>query len=188
VARWRRRRPAATSGDRLHAFASFGEGSRIVEPVVGIPNPTGISIGRGVDIRAYAFLEALAPPNVVVLTVGDRTYVGPFVRITALGGVSIGSDVLIADRVYISDSGHVYDDVTRPIKDQGMREGRRLRIEDGAWIGTGAAIVGDVTVGRNAVVGANAVVHEDVEPRTVVAGNPARVIRRHDADGWRTLR
>ncbi|MEY2432109.1 MAG: hypothetical protein QOC92_1834, partial [Acidimicrobiaceae bacterium] len=57
-------------------------------------------------------------------------------------------------------------------------------IENGAWIGVGAAIVGNVRVGRNAVVGANAVVTRDVDDFTVVAGNPARVVRRYHDGNW----
>lgn len=151
---------------------------------MGIPNPGGIAIGCDVDIRAYAFLEAISKPGCVVLTIGDRTYIGPFVRMTAFGGVRIGNDVLIADRCYLSDSGHVYEDVDVPIKDQPLREGRQLTIEDGAWLGIGVAVVGGVRVGRNAVVGANSVVREDVPEFSVVSGNPARVIRRYVDGRW----
>lgn len=166
------------------AFAAFGAGSTIKEPMIGLVNAASIRIGSEVDISAYAFLEALSPPGEVVVEVGDGTYIGPFLRLTAVGGVTIGSRVLIADRAYLSDSGHVYEDVTRPIRGQGLRTGRRLLIEDGAWIGVGAAIVGNVRIGRNAVVGANAVVTRDVDDFTVVAGNPARVVRRHDGNEW----
>lgn len=165
-------------------FGAFGAGSTIGEPMLGLVNPSGVRIGSDVDIGAYAFLEALSAPGDVVIEVGDGTYIGPFLRLTAVGGVTIGSKVLIADRVYLSDSGHVYEDVTRPIRGQGLRTGRRLVIEDGAWVGVGAAIVGNVRIGRNAVVGANAVVTRDVDDFTVVAGNPARVVRRHNGTDW----
>ena len=59
-----------------------------------------------------------------------------------------------------------------------------MEIDEGAWIGIGAAICGNVRIGRNAIVGANAVVVNDVADFTVVAGNPATVVRRHDGDGW----
>ena len=166
------------------SFGAFGAKSTIRTPTIGIVNPSGIRIGAGVDIGAYGFLEALSAPGDVVIEVGDNTYIGPFLRLTAVGGVSVGANVLIADRVYLSDSGHVYEDVTRPIRGQGLRTGRRLVVADGAWIGVGAAIVGNVRIGRNSVVGANAVVTRDVEDFTVVAGNPARVVRRHDGNEW----
>lgn len=143
-----------------------------------------MSIGADVTVMTHAFLEALAPPGDVVLRIGDGTYIGHFARITALGGVTLGSKVLIADRVYLSDTGHVYEDPDTPIMDQPLRTGRSLEIADGAWIGIGAIVVGNVRVGRNAVVAAGAVVRADVPDRTVVAGDPAIPVRRWDGEAW----
>jgi acetyltransferase-like isoleucine patch superfamily enzyme len=176
----RRRR----ADDVRRQLAHFGTGSNLADPVLGIPNPSGVHVGDDVDIRPYAFLESVSPRGVVTITIGDGTYVGPFARFTAIGGIDIGEKVLIADRCYISDSGHEYEDVTRPIMDQGLRAGRRVVIERGAWIGIGAAIVGHVTVGQGAVVGANCVVREDVPPFSVVAGDPARVVRQYVHGRW----
>jgi len=160
-----------------------------MEPALLVDNPTGMWIGDRVDIRSHVVMEALAPPGQVVLEIGDDTYIGYFGRITALGGVSIGRSVLIADRVYLSDTGHVYEDVSRPVKDQPLREGRRLEIGDGAWLGVGAVVVGGIRVGRGAVVGAGAVVREDVPDHCVVVGNPAQIVRRYvdegDGGAWR---
>lgn len=163
-------------------WARFGDGSRVGEPALLVDNAGGIAIGDRVDIRSHVVMEALCPPGEVVLEIGDDTYIGYFGRITALGGVTIGRSVLIADRVYLSDTGHVYEDVTRPVKDQPLREGRRLEVGDGAWIGVGAVVVGGVRIGRGAVVGAGAVVRDDVPDHCVVVGNPARIVRRYDED------
>jgi acetyltransferase-like isoleucine patch superfamily enzyme len=176
------RRRAVSSDDD---WAAFGAGSRIAEPILGVPHRAGIAVGVGVDIRAYAFLEALSPRGTVVISIGDGTYVGPFARITAIGGVTIGRRVLVADRCYISDTGHDYEDTTVPVVDQPLRLGRRVVIDDGAWLGVGVAVVGNVHIGRNAVVGANSVIREDVPAFSVVAGNPARIVRRWDGDEWR---
>ncbi len=54
-------------------------------------------------------------------------------------------------------------------------------------MGIGAAIVGNVRIGENAVVAANTVVRTDVPARTVVAGNPAQVVRSHDGDAWQWM-
>jgi acetyltransferase-like isoleucine patch superfamily enzyme len=168
----------------LPDFAAFGPDSEIERPWLSIVNAPGIHVGTWVKIGAHAVLEALVPERGVQVRIGDGAYLGHLLRLTAVNEVVIGEEAMIADRVYISDTNHVYEDVTRPIKRQGLRDGRRVEIGRGAWICIGAVIVGDVTVGENAVVGANAVVHRDVPPRTVVAGNPARVVRRHDGDGW----
>jgi acetyltransferase-like isoleucine patch superfamily enzyme len=189
--RWGARRGGAGTLPGPHpwpapgAFAAFGAGNRLEDPVLDVVGPASISIGSAVTVRAYAFLEALAKPGDVVLTLGDRTYVGYSARVTALGGVHLGADVLLSDRVYLSDTGHVYEDVTMPVGRQPLRLGRRLEIGDGAWIGVGAVVVGGLRVGRGAVVAANAVVRADVPDHAVVAGDPATVVRRWDGTAWR---
>ena len=171
--------------DVRRQLAHFGDCSTLGEPVVGVPFPSAVHIGDWVHIRPYAFLEAFSGLETGGgITIGNGSYLGAFARLTAVGGIEIGEKVLISDRVYISDSGHVYEDVTRPIIDQGLRTGRRVVIERGAWIGIGAAIVGDVTIGQNAVVAANCVVREDVPAFSVVAGDPARIVRRYLDGRW----
>ena len=167
-------------------FAHFGEHSVFHEPVVSIVNPGGISIGTWTNIGAYAVMEALVPERGVTVDIGDNVYIGHFLRLTSINGVTIENEAMLADRVYISDTNHIYEDVTQPIKRQGLRDGRRVVIEEGAWLGIGSVVCGNVVIGKNAVVGANAVVRTDVAPRTVVSGNPAVVVRHHDGDTWRS--
>lgn len=170
-------------------FARWGEHSVLTEPVVSIVNPSGISVGSWVHIGAYATIEALVPERGVTVTIDDGAYLGNFLRLSAIRHVHIGREAMISDRVYISDTGHRYDDVTVAIKQQGLRDdGHHVRIGDGAWIGIGAVIVGDVTIGANSVVAANSVVRGDVPERVVVAGDPAVVVREHTDDGWRSVR
>jgi acetyltransferase-like isoleucine patch superfamily enzyme len=81
------------------------------------------------------------------------------------------------------DHGHAYEDIGVPIREQGVTEGGRIRIGQGSWIGFGAAIVcpkGELTLGRNCVVGANSVVMRSFPPYSVISGNPARVIKQYD--------
>lgn len=176
-------RPADPT-DADHGFATFGPYSVLHRPVVSIVNPAGISVGAWVNIGAYAVIEALVPDRGVSVRIDDGAYLGNFLRLSALTSVHIGAEALISDRVYISDTGHAYEDVRVPIKRQGLRDGRRVTIGEGSWLGIGAVVVGDVTIGRNAVVAANSVVRGDVEPCTVVAGDPARVVRRYDGERW----
>ena len=171
----------------LPAFAAFGPYSELGAPTLSIENPAGIHVGAFVKVGAFAVIEALVPERGVTVRIGDGAYIGNFSRITAVGEVVIGEEAMLADRVYVSDTGHVYEDVTQPIKRQGLRDGRRVQIGRGAWIGIGAAIVGNVCIGENAVVAANTVVRSDVPDFTVVAGNPAQVVRRHDGDAWQWM-
>ncbi|MCO8125886.1 acyltransferase [Acidimicrobiia bacterium EGI L10123] len=179
--------PPWTPPADLPAFAAFGPYSELGQPTVSVENPAGIHVGAFVKVGAYAVLEALVPERGVTVRIGDGAYIGNFSRITAVGEVVIGEEAMLADRVYVSDTGHVYEDVSQPIKRQGLRDGRRVEVGRGAWIGIGAAIVGNVRIGENAVVAANTVVRSDVPDFTVVAGNPAQVVRRHDGDAWQWM-
>ncbi|MBN1409818.1 MAG: acyltransferase [Spirochaetales bacterium] len=100
--------------------------------------------------------------------------------IVSYNKVTIGNDVLFGPNVTIMDcSGHA-------LKGRGERgELDRLKtapieIADGAWLGQGACVLKGVRIGKNSVVGINAVVHESVPDNTVVAGNPARIIKTLD--------
>jgi acetyltransferase-like isoleucine patch superfamily enzyme len=91
----------------------------------------------------------------------------------------IGDHVLTANNVYISDNLHGYEDVTRPIMHQRVRFKKVVVIGDGCWIGENACIIG-ATIGRNSIIGANAVVTCDIPDYAVAVGIPAVVIRRFD--------
>lgn len=168
-------------------FAAFGEFSEIGSPL-SIENPHGIHVGSWVRVGALAVIEALVPDGAGTVTIEDGVYIGHMPRITSVGGIVIREEAMLSDRVYVSDTNHIYEDVTVPIKRQGLRDGRRVEIGRGAWVGIGAVICGNVRIGENAVVAANAVVREDVPDRAVVAGDPAVVIRFHDGEDWRWSR
>lgn len=81
------------------------------------------------------------------------------------------------------DHNHAYEDVRLPIQEQGLTPGGTIRIEQGCWIGHGAAIVasqGELVLGRNSVVAANALVTRSFPPNSVIVGNPARLARQFD--------
>ncbi|MBI5750778.1 MAG: acyltransferase [Hydrogenophilales bacterium] len=83
---------------------------------------------------------------------------------------------MIAQAVTIRDTDHGFDDVSIPMKSQGINT-RPVKIEDDVWIGHGAIILRGVTIGAGAVVAAGALVNKDVPPYAIVGGVPAKVIR-----------
>lgn len=180
-----RRTAAAVARDLTppppEAFAAFGRGSVIGMPA-RITCADCISIGDDVTINEHSWISVVrALPGVTPrLVIGDGTLVDRLLHIACVGEVEIGPDVLIGERVLISDTYHDYEDVTRPIIEQPMAPYRKVTIERGVGIGLGACIMPGVTIGENALVAAGAVVNRDVPARTVVAGNPARVVRRWD--------
>ncbi|HUU15938.1 MAG TPA: acyltransferase [Sedimentisphaerales bacterium] len=145
-------------------------------------NPRSISIGKKVLIRKGARLEAVGEPDGErpKITIGDGTAIQFYFHCGAAESVTIGKNVLISGRVYITDHDHVFDDPELPARNCSKLKSAPVVIEDGVWLGEGCVILKGVTVSERAVVGANAVVTKDVPPFTVVGGVPARVIRKID--------
>jgi acetyltransferase-like isoleucine patch superfamily enzyme len=173
---------------RPREFAAFGRDS-VLEPPVRLINRHRIAIGDGVHVRPNAWLSATAgeaPDGEPCITIGDGAELGADLVIASQMRVTIGPDVLAADRVFIGDNHHEYRDPTRPVSLQGQAEARPVEIGAGAFLGIGACVLRGVTVGANAVVGAGAVVTADVPTRCVAAGNPARIVKHWDAgaDAW----
>jgi len=113
------------------------------------------------------------------IEIGENVSVGFGCTLSCVNRIHIGDNVTIGDNVYIADSRHSYGDVESSILDQPLIPGQ-VSIGNGSWIGYGAFLAGNVTVGEHSVVGANSVVTRPVPPYTVVAGIPARPIKRFD--------
>ena len=110
------------------------------------------------------------------LTLGDKSNLARGISVNCYLDVEIGANALFADNVYISDFDHRFDDLTRAIKDQGIAKSR-VRIERDVWLGTKVTVCRGVVIGEGTVVGANAVVTQDLPPFSVAVGVPARVVK-----------
>ena len=165
------------------SFASWGSGSRLGwgAKLVG---QRLIEVGHRVVICDHVWLNAKDDRGTgePTLKIGDDTYIGRFGQVHAWRSVTIGNNVLIADRVFISDCEHVYANTTAPIRYQGEIFRGAVQLRNGCWIGIGAVILPGVTIGQNAIVGANAVVTGDVPDHAVVGGIPARILKRLDVN------
>ncbi|MEY2516058.1 MAG: hypothetical protein QOJ89_3416 [bacterium] len=174
---------------RTQRFAAFGPGS-VVRPPLTVFGPERIRIGAGVWIGSRAFLSLVADFNGRThdpsLTIGDGCSFGEGLFVSAAGRIEIGREVMASRNVFIGDTYHEYADPATPVVRQPLAEPRPRVIGDGAFLGVGCAILPGVTLGENAYVAAGAVVTKDVPARTVVAGNPARVIREYVDGEWRT--
>ena len=93
--------------------------------------------------------------------------------------VKLGDNVLVGPKVSFYTVMHPIDAKQR---EQWLVYTKPITVEDNVWIGGSATILGGVTIGKNAIVGAGAVVTKDVEPNTIVVGNPARVLRKITAE------
>lgn len=102
---------------------------------------------------------------------GRNVIIMPGCLMMSAGGIAIEDEAMIAANVQLISNNHDLDN-------RWIITCKPVRICRRAWIGAGATILAGVTVGENSVVGAGSVVTHDVEPNTIVAGNPARMIRR----------
>lgn len=151
-----------------------------------VRNPELMEIGNDVIVHKDVWLHAWPGehrgdgPSV---SIGDRTLVGRRAHISGRNSIVLEADVIISAGVLIQDHGHAYTDASRTIREQGIVSGGRIRIGQGCWIGQGAAIVcpeGELVLGRNCVIAANAVVTKGAPDNSVISGNPARVIKQYD--------
>mgnify|MGYP001616815287 CR=1 FL=1 len=111
--------------------------------------------------------------------------------ISAKNSIHLDNDVTLAPSVLIMDHNHEYSNPNDPIHAQGTTKGGTIVIERNCWIGYGAVIIcgsGKLIIGHNSVIGANAVVRQSFPPCSVVAGNPARLIKKYDPISRKWLR
>jgi acetyltransferase-like isoleucine patch superfamily enzyme len=107
------------------------------------------------------------------ISLGKNVFINHACSFLDIGGITIEDDVQIGPRVNLTSENHPLDPEDRKTLLLGP-----IIIKRNAWIGAGATILPGVTVGENAVVAAGAVVSRDVPPNTVVAGIPAKVVKR----------
>jgi acetyltransferase-like isoleucine patch superfamily enzyme len=159
-------------------FDALGRGHHFMRPwyveLFGAP----IALGR------YATVIACADARVRLcvwprqdgeglIRIGDYSLICPGVRISSACGITVGHSVMLASRVYLTDSDwhDVYDRTA-------AGRGAPIAIGDNVWIGDSAIVCKGVAIGDNSIVGAGAVVVDDVPPNVVAAGNPARVVKK----------
>jgi len=111
--------------------------------------------------------------------IGDRTRIG--LGNTIIGPVVIEDDVIFAQNVVLSGLNHAYQDIETPIHKQPISTAQII-VKSGAWIAANSVITAGVTIGKNSVVAAGSVVTKNVPDYSVVAGNPARLIKQYNSE------
>lgn len=143
-------------------------------------------LGGGLTTGVGVRLDAFPRHPKVVIVIGNDVQINDYVHIAAVEAVSIGSGSLIASRVFISDHNHGLFHGNAPEDGPEIAPAKRplnvnpVRIGKNVWIGEQVCILPGVTIGDGAVIGAGSVVTRDVPSACVVAGNPARILRKFD--------
>lgn len=165
-------------------FASCGTDFYIESPyrVTGMDR---IKIGTNVHILANVRLDAIKEfrgdkfePEIIIK---DNVRINPNCHIACIGKVVLEENVLFASSVFITDHYHgmtqKYEDLELPPSERPLFFKGEVIVKKNAWLGENVTVMPGVTIGENAIVGANSVVTKDVPANGIVAGNPAKLIR-----------
>lgn len=179
------------------------KGLPMVSSSVTIRNPNQISFGKNVAIDRNVTLDVREglSGHAVGIELGNNTFIGngsmilakggPIIfgsavnvssacRIASEGKIEVGDSCLISAYCYIGPGNHKFGDKDVPIMEQGMEHGKGVKIGKNVWVGARVTILDGVTIGDNAIIGAHSFVREDVPSDTVVAGVPAKIIKKRD--------
>mgnify|MGYP002610713010 FL=1 len=126
------------------------------------------NVGKNVNIEQHVVVGE-------EFEIGDNSTVG--FRSDIYGPVKIGKDVMIGPEVAIYTHNHKHDEIDIPMIKQGYTENKPVYIEDNVWIGRRVLIMPGVCIGTGSIVAAGAVVTKNVEPYSIVGGNPAKIIK-----------
>lgn len=114
------------------------------------------------------------------ITIGENFHATRNFTVQCANKVTIGNDVLVASDVFMIDYNHGLNPLTRSYMNNSLEVSTGIVVEDGVWIGNNVIILGGVTIGKKSVIAAGAVVTKDVPEYTIVAGNPAKVIKKYN--------
>jgi acetyltransferase-like isoleucine patch superfamily enzyme len=153
---------------------------------IEIHNPQCIHFGRITGIGDNTYLGPVVSYAGVeytpIILIGDGTWIGKNCSIAAIGRVQIGKDVLFAGHVHITDHSHGFEIPNVPIVKQKLITKGPVVIDDQCWLGFSCEILSGVHIGRHSVIAARSVVTKDVPPYSIVAGNPAKVVKQFNFD------
>lgn len=170
----------------------FYRPARLIRRPVYIRGKRSMKIGKGLTVGHFCRFDL--PGKNKTLLIGDNCEFGDNVHIVAHENVSIGNNVLMASKVFISDTNHgAYkgDNQSSPSTAPNDRPivTNPVKIGNNVWIGENVVILAGSVIGDGCVIGANSVVNSVIPANTIVCGSPAKVIKEYDfEDGcWKRV-
>ncbi len=181
--RWYQRNSLPWNRARIHlelmrrgAFARWPLEGNVLEAL----REGRLEVGDGTLFEPGVWITA---PGAARVRIGEGTFLNRGVMVASQELVEIGSHCMLANGCFVSDASHRFEDPELPITWQGFESKGPTRIGDNCWLGAHVVVTSGVTVGERCVIGANSVVTSDIEPYSIAAGAPARVLRRVRAGG-----
>lgn len=162
-------------------FKNVGKGCSI-RPILNVTHPEKINLGDDVSLGIFCWIGVnTSIKKSAKLSIGNRVHIGAGSMIIAADKIEIGNNIVMSERVTILDHYHDYQNADLPIIDQPIVSKGEIAIEDDCFFGINSVIMGQVRIGKHSVIGANSVVTRDVPAYSVVAGTPAKVIKKYDS-------
>lgn len=172
---------------KIRTYFTFSQ-ARIIRFPIDIRGKKFIRIDKGFTTGVGCRIEAYPEGDNNTLFIGKNFQMNDYVHITAMRSVTIGNNVLLASKIYISDCthgsylGNEYDSspdtppVERPLFS------KPVVIEDNVWLGEFVSVLPGVTIGKGTIVGANSVVSKSLPPYVIAVGTPAKPIKFYNFD------
>ena len=164
----------------------FFRNARLIRLPFDIRNNRYIKLDKGFTTGIGCRLEAYPENKKKVLHIGKNVQINDYVHISAMENVSIGNNVLIASKVFISDLNHgsygvdnIHDSPDTPPNKRKLYC-KPIIIEDNVWLGEFVSVLQGVTIGKGTIVGANSVVSRSLPPYVIAVGVPAKVIKKYN--------
>ncbi len=134
-----------------------------------------LEVGEGVLLEPNVWITA---PGAARVHIGAGSFLNLGVMVAAQELVEIGEHCMLANGCFVSDASHRFDDPELPVTWQGFDSKGPTSIGDNCWLGANVVVTSGVSIGERCVIGANSVVTSSIEPFSIAAGAPARVLRR----------
>jgi acetyltransferase-like isoleucine patch superfamily enzyme len=164
---------------RREAFARWPVHGNVLEAL----REGRLQIGAGSLLEPGVWITAPGGARVII---GKGSFLNMNVMVAAERLVEIGDHCMVANGCFISDASHRFDDPSKPITWQGFESRGPTKIGDNCWLGANVVVTSGVSIGERCVIGANSVVTKDVEAFSIVAGAPARVLRKIEYEDSRS--
>lgn len=170
--------------------------SRIIRFPVDIRGKKYMIFGKGLTTGVGNRLQVdVIKNNKPQLSIGENVQINDYCHIACVNNITIGNDVLIASKVFITDHDHgkyIGDNQDSPLSVPSKREINfsHVVIKDRVWIGENVVILPGVTIGEGSIIGASSIVTKSVPENSLVVGNPARILKKYNfnTNQWELLK
>lgn len=168
---------------KIRTFFIF-KNARLIRFPIDIRGKKYIRVGKGFTTGFGCRIEAYPEDNQPTLFIGENFQMNDYVHITAMEKVSIGNNVLLASKIYISDCSHgsyagdENDSSPNEIPKDRKLFSKPVVIEDNVWLGEFVSVLSGVSIGKGTIVGANSVVSKSLPEYVIAVGTPAKPIKK----------